>query len=287
MNRLNRVMLTLVLSYGSMQVVESAPRREIDDQELMRGGAAAGAPVDILPGQVNSLPEEEMEAEDFGVTTESPEQARSQAIERLIDAVWRGDITRVKELLAMGLDINGHGYAGWTALHAAAYKGHREIVDFLLASPLIDVNARKEYRETPLMCAARGEGDGIVARLLQAGGIEVNAQDSSGWTALHLAARLQGTEEDMEALLNDERINWEIRTTVTGETALHVAAYWDNINHLRALLEKGADVNATTASGQTALQLTRDSDCSVLLKSYGGRSRGCMSWEAFCHFFRR
>lgn len=315
MNRCFQKIGIFMLASGCMNVVESMSSKTILMREkaiLMRemvtGGAAAGVPSDFLPGQVNEPRATEIAAAAPDAAADSSAVVQlvlEEDIEDnsdLFDAAWQADLEKVRDLLERGVAINGKGYQGRTALHAAAYKGYFEIIDLLLNTPGVDVNARADNGETPLNCAVRGYGPGIVERLLQVPAIDVNAQDAFGFTALHLAARLQGTEQDMAALLNDDRINLELRLinphgVDDGATPLHVAAEWSNINALRALLEKGADVNATNARGQTALQLVPDNGdegeaCVKLLESYLSLpimlpSGGCMSCGAFSWFFKK
>ena len=63
-------------------------------------------------------------------------------------------------------------------------EGHTEVVELLLKTPGIDVNAVDRYGQTPLYVAATE----VVELLLKAPGIDVNAKQEDGWTPLYLAA---------------------------------------------------------------------------------------------------
>ena len=75
---------------------------------------------------------------------------------------------------------------GRTALASASGKGHREIVELLLANGA-DVNANKNNGETALMAASQG-GHREVVELLLAKGAEVNFNGAK--TALIFASRM-------------------------------------------------------------------------------------------------
>ena len=111
----------------------------------------------------------------------------------LIMAAWSGHTDVVERLLAVrGIDVNAKGSkfdAGFTALTWAATNGHADVVELLLAAPGIDVNAKTDAGNTALMKAASHGDTDIVRRLLAAPGIDVKAKGRwGGNTALMLAA---------------------------------------------------------------------------------------------------
>ena len=87
--------------------------------------------------------------------------------------------------------IGAYSHDGWTALHLAAFFGHRDLAALLLERGA-DVNARSKSEtfaqaNTPLHAAAANR-QLEVAQLLVARGADVNARDGSGFTPLALAA---------------------------------------------------------------------------------------------------
>jgi|SRR6185369_1295739 len=87
--------------------------------------------------------------------------------------------------------VGGYSHDGWTALHLAAFFGHRELAALLIERGA-DVNARSKSEtfaraNTPLHAAAANK-QVEVARLLVERGADVNARDGSGFTPLALAA---------------------------------------------------------------------------------------------------
>jgi len=74
--------------------------------------------------------------------------------EDLLAAAKRGDLLKVKSLLAKGADVNAKVDHGYTALMVASLNGHKEVVKLMLAKGA-DVNARSNDGETALMMAAQ------------------------------------------------------------------------------------------------------------------------------------
>jgi ankyrin repeat protein len=132
----------------------------------------------------------------------------------ILEAVYRGDDSRLRELLVPGppLDVfeaaavgdaarlrallradpgllRGFTPDGWTPLHLAAFFGRADAVDVLLAAGA-DVRAvsRNHEGSMPLHAALAGRGVGRITTVLLAHGADVRAPDAGGHTALHHAA---------------------------------------------------------------------------------------------------
>ena len=64
------------------------------------------------------------------------------------DAAHSGDIETVRQYLDAGTDVNLVS-DGFTPLHIAAYEGHKEIAELLIAKGA-EVNAKYNYEFTPM-----------------------------------------------------------------------------------------------------------------------------------------
>ena len=53
--------------------------------------------------------------------------------ELLMQSVREGNVEAVKQHLAAGADVNAKDGYGWPPLHWPAWKGHKEIVELLIA----------------------------------------------------------------------------------------------------------------------------------------------------------
>jgi hypothetical protein len=142
----------------------------------------------------------------------------------LVVAVFKGDIRKVRSLLAKRANVNYRDDSGDSVLMLAVNLGKPLQMIRLLLDAGADVNAinnkdsgRKD--KTALLYAA-GYGDNTnVMRLLLKRGADINAQDEDGMTALMWEANLDG------------------------------------INEVKLLLEKKADINIKDKYGRTALQI--------------------------------
>lgn len=107
----------------------------------------------------------------------------------IFTAAEKGEIGAITELLSADPALaTKHREDGWTALHLAAYHGHPAAVGILLARGS-DVNLRStnSMENTPLHAAVAGRHFEVVKVLLE-NGIDVNATQHGGWTALQGAA---------------------------------------------------------------------------------------------------
>jgi ankyrin repeat protein len=114
-----------------------------------------------------------------------------------------------------------------------------------------DVNAANDYGVTPLS-AACASGSTAIVELLLASGAKPNTANAAGETPLMIAART-GAADAVRALVKAGAAI-EAREVSRGQTALMWgAAGHDNVDVLRALVDSGADVDAPSDSGLTAL----------------------------------
>jgi|HubBroStandDraft_6_1064221.scaffolds.fasta_scaffold759160_1 ankyrin repeat protein len=114
------------------------------------------------------------------------------------DAAGSGDLEKVKALLKDNPDlIFSKDNIGGTPLHQAAFKGHTDVAELLLASKA-NVNAKDNNGQTPLQWVAEA-GYSDMAKLLLANKADVNAKDNNGRTPLAWA--LHFNHEDLAELL--------------------------------------------------------------------------------------
>ena len=105
---------------------------------------------------------------------------------QFIQAAKKGELGTLQTLVAADPALlNARDRDGSTALHCATWKGHREVVAFLLAAGA-SVNAHNEndhWGTTPLHAAAHANHTAVAQLLLDAGA-DVNARDINGQTPL-------------------------------------------------------------------------------------------------------
>jgi ankyrin repeat protein/beta-lactamase regulating signal transducer with metallopeptidase domain len=192
-------------------------------------------------------------------------------------AAFTGNLSRVKELVETGTDVDTKDEFGWTALFWAACAGQTTVAEYLiekkadlgaqdasghsllhqaartrtdavrLVELLIakgaDVNARNARGDTPLHLACYSN----VAELLIAKGADVNAKNRTGYTALHSAASANHLE--VAELLISKGADVDAGSEIAGSTPLLDAVIPGNTDMVRLLIDKGADVNVNTPVG--------------------------------------
>ena len=164
-------------------------------------------------------------------------------------AVLKGHKEVVELLIAKGSKIEAKGYRGGeTPLHLAAQNGHKGIVELLLLKGA-DVKAVTKNGSTALHKAAKN-GIKDSAELLLSEGADIKAMDKNGYTPLHWAA-LGGHREVVELLLAKGA---DIKAvSENGDTSLHWAARRGYREVVELLLAKGADIKAVDHDGLTSL----------------------------------
>lgn len=133
------------------------------------------------------------------------------------DAARAGHLPMLREFMASGYPLNQRDDKGYTALILAAYHGHAEAVDLLMKA-----------------------------------GADACAADARGNTAL-MGALFKG-EMRIAGRLLDAPCNPDQRNAA-GQTAAMMAALFGRVELLRQLKERGADLLAVDAAGNSVQNL--------------------------------
>ncbi len=239
------------------------------------------------------------------VPSPDPASSRLLADELTVDAqfavaIERGDVDKVKELLAAGNKADTwieYGEHKITPLMKACWEGQDEIFDVLVAAGA-DVNAKdSDNGETPLHYAVNRDRLELAKKLL-AKGAKVNVKDARQFTALHKAAAagnvgmielLAGAKADPNAemygltplmfavsaksepavralVAHGSNVNYGSKTGNVGQTALMSAIQTGDEGMVKLLLSLKANPNARTKSGETPLKLARNGDLEEIIK---------------------
>ncbi|XP_061090133.1 serine/threonine-protein phosphatase 6 regulatory ankyrin repeat subunit B [Conger conger] len=154
-------------------------------------------------------------------------------------------------LEAMGSDIvNCRDAKDRTPLHAAAFSGHVDCLQLLLAHDA-PVDAVDQSGRSALMMSSERGCAGAVEVLLRSVNADVSLSDQNGNTALHLACS-NGKEEC--ALLILEKLTDPTLVSSTNkalQTPLHLAARSGLKQVVQELLTRGASVQAQDENGLT------------------------------------
>lgn len=198
------------------------------------------------------------------------DQPEADGMTALHYAVLNASEELVTALLQAGADASAITRYGVSPLYLAAQNGNAAIMSRLLQA---GADPNQEYREGErvLMTAARTGNVATVEALLKAGAQVDAREDWHGQTALMWAMAqrhpalvevLSSHGADVNARSNVEE--WERQITQEprekwlppgGMTPLHFAAREGCTNCIAPLLRQGADIDATTPKGLTALLL--------------------------------
>jgi ankyrin repeat protein len=206
-------------------------------------------------------------------------------------------------LYQAGADLCIRGDGDMTLLHAASSKGSVDIANWLFnhgvsaknahnghPRNIINVNALDGDDNTPLQLASKGGHSEIVKQLLMHGA-DINVQDWSHTTALHLAsesdhfwasAKLRPSQLNIKANINGQDIFMGDHPTsnrrsdtvqilinhgvdvaaldMTQQTPLHIASSSGGVEIARLLIKHGADVNVKNEIDATSLHLASSSE---------------------------
>ncbi len=177
--------------------------------------------------------------------------------DRYYDAIRNNDLASLRGLLKTS-DVNAKDKHASTPLMYSGAFGSLESMQALLEAKA-DVNAKNAFDATALMWSA---GDIKKVRLLLDKGADVNVRSKPGRTALLIACSQSGTSEIVKLLL--EKGADFSTPDARGITPLLAATETDDIATITLLLNKGADVKAVSALGDSLMNAAAMGNTSVV-----------------------
>jgi uncharacterized protein len=169
-------------------------------------------------------------------------------------------------LIDAGIDIGASNTMGWTPLLQAAERGCYKILERLIEKGA-DVNVRSANAKwTPLMSASANGFLDIAEALIEAGA-DIEAQQAGGWTPLMIAVQA-GETEIVRLLLKHHAKIFESKSQISpggnaaaladipdGALPMIGATLGGHVDIISLLLDHGANIEARTSGGRTALMI--------------------------------
>eukprot|EP00047_Mylnosiga_fluctuans_P007831 m.255732 g.255732 ORF g.255732 m.255732 type:complete len:2101 (+) comp19687_c0_seq1:2-6304(+) len=200
-------------------------------------------------------------------------------LSKVAKAAWTGDADKLVAAIKKG-NVDETDAMGRSALHLAAFQGHRACLEKLVAAKAKFIQDSEGM--TPLMRALERRHTGCVQILIQSAAHMLNAANLQGQTAVHLAVLARDT--DALAQLITARANYNVQD-MAGRSPLHVAVLEGNSAAARQLLNAGAssalmDKMATTALMVAAEHGNREITELLLSKGASTSARNFQGWTA-------
>uniref|UniRef100_A0A8C6N4M2 [histone H3]-lysine(9) N-methyltransferase n=1 Tax=Mus spicilegus TaxID=10103 RepID=A0A8C6N4M2_MUSSI len=168
----------------------------------------------------------------------------------LMEAVVNNHLEVARYMVQLGGCV--YSKDGSTCLHHAAKIGNLEMVSLLLSTGQVDVNAQDSGGWTPIIWAAEHKHIDVI-RMLLTRGADVTLTDNEENICLHWAS-FTGSAAIAEVLLNAQcdlhAVNYH------GDTPLHIAARESYHDCVLLFLSRGANPELRNKEGDTAWDLT-------------------------------
>jgi len=175
----------------------------------------------------------------------------------IVQAVRNQDAGRLQSLLGQRADVNQRADDGSTALLWAAQANDAAMARLLIRAGA-NANLANDFRVTPLSLACTNGNAALVGALLEAGA-DPNTPIATGETPIMTCAR--SGAEDAIPLLVARGANANAKEPSQNQTALMWAAAERHPGVVKSLIASGADLNASTRKGFTALHFAaREND---------------------------
>lgn len=174
----------------------------------------------------------------------------------LLDAARNGRLSRVMDCLDEGANIEAKNTRGYTPLHQAAWKGHIDVVQYLVLQKGARLDSTDNWKQTPLVISVRDYKHDVMRFLIDQGA-DVSAKTKRGKTAL-LRAIEYGNKIAIDCLL-EKGADINVKDN-EGKNALIYAVESTRPELVKFFIGKGLDIYDTDSRGRNAISYARDND---------------------------
>uniref|UniRef100_A0A1X7TDB1 Uncharacterized protein n=1 Tax=Amphimedon queenslandica TaxID=400682 RepID=A0A1X7TDB1_AMPQE len=150
-------------------------------------------------------------------------------------AVYFNQLEVIKYLISKKCNLSATDVIGYEAVHISVWRGHLNVLKYLIDNNYCNPNATDHQDHTPLHFAVANELFEILEYLIEIKpSLLINAQDKDGNTPLHFAC-MRGQQKMVSLITSSTDINILI-TNKKGQTPLHLAAASGHKDTAEALL---------------------------------------------------
>uniref|UniRef100_A0A8C5FSZ0 Euchromatic histone-lysine N-methyltransferase 2 n=1 Tax=Gadus morhua TaxID=8049 RepID=A0A8C5FSZ0_GADMO len=171
----------------------------------------------------------------------------------LLEAITSDHVEVARYLVQCGASVYHVEEDGYTGLHHAAKQGNLQLVHLLLETGQVDINAQDSGGWTPIIWAAEHKHMDVIRALLSRGA-DVTIQDKEMNMCLHWAS-FAGSVDIAELVLNAGCSLSSVN--MHGDTPLHIAAREGFLECVTLFLSRGANIDTTNREGDTPLSLAK------------------------------
>ncbi len=227
----------------------------------------------------------------FNVINQEKDFGIKRGTDDYINAIFKGNLIKVKEYVAVGMDVNAVSKKdGITPLFLAVAQGDEEFFN-LLVKKGADIKHRANDGSSLLMAASLGKNTNI-ARTLLGKGLDINAKGMQGNTPLHAAFMVFDTylvgvymREGADASIKNTKgvsaydlaKKWKIdidalkvldpkKPDHDGTLPLFYAAKAGDVKGIKKLLALKADINNADSDGRSPIGYAHDSVIAFLIQ---------------------
>lgn len=179
---------------------------------------------------------------------------------RFIQAAQNGSVSGLRAALKEGADINYQcqNNRNKTALMIACDNGDYHMAKFLIQKGC-NLELKEAFDGYSALMKAVIMGDLKMVTFLVDSGAKLNTQTGERQTVIHIAAHFEFTEI-LDVLLN-KKIDQLEKKDYEGNTPLILASISNKSKSVAKLLDAGANIDAITKAGQTALMVAALHNC--------------------------